>query len=195
MSGLRRWYFLLLAAAGLSLAVPAAAQTVIYPDPPPAAGRDSARPAGPTTGRADTTGGPARAAQAAPPAAVPVPPPPAPVMPADPVVSKVCSGAVPGESAPDVLGIVFTRASKVEAREAAIAAAGGKRLAGTAEDEFQYVQVPAGGNEFRLRTVADRIIRLAGVSEVGPVTCPATAPPQTPGPPAAAPRDSAAPSR
>jgi hypothetical protein len=72
-----------------------------------------------------------------------------------------------------VLGIVFTRSSTVEARDAAIAAASGKRIGGAPEDEFQYVEVPAGGSEFRLRTIADKLIRLAGVSEVGPILCPA----------------------
>jgi hypothetical protein len=107
----------------------------------------------------------------------------------DPLVARVCTGAAPGEAAPDVLGIVFQSRTDSAARHAALAAVSGKRLGGTVEDQFQYVLVAAGGSEFRLRALADKLIRLPGVSEVGPVTCPAQpvapAPPSPPGAPAA----------
>ncbi len=165
-------------ALALGAATPALAQTVIYPDPPraradsarpPAGGRD---PASPDTTRRDTT-------RATPPAPPPTPAPvPAAAPPADPLPSGICAQALPGEAAPDVLGIVFESSSSAEVRDAAIATVAGKRLAGTAEDQFQYVGVPAGGSEFRLRALADKLIRLTGINEVGPVACPATpAPP------------------
>jgi hypothetical protein len=176
----------LLTVGSIGMATPAGAQTVYYPDPPPAARPDSIRP-GPGTAPRDTTR-PDTARGTLPAALAPPPPPPPPAPPPiDPVVGRACRDAAPGESAPDVLGIVFGRSSSVEARDAAIASAGGKRLAGSAEDEFQYVQVPAGGSEFRLRTIADKLIRLAGVNEVGPVLCPAL-----PAQPAAPARDSTA---
>ncbi|MGH7631430.1 MAG: hypothetical protein ACREOF_19000, partial [Gemmatimonadales bacterium] len=110
--------------------------------------------------------------------ATPMPPAPAPVPAApanraDVVPPVVCAGAAPGEAAPDVLGVVFETDAPIEAREAAVAAVSGKRLAGAAADAVQFLQVPAGGSEFTLRTFADKLIRLRGVSEVGPVTCPA----------------------
>ncbi len=151
----------------------ARAQTVILPDPPPVRA-DSARPAaarGDTarrdTTRPDTT---RRDTTRANPPPVPVPTPsPA----ADGLPRGICAGALPGEGAPDVLGVVFQSDATPEARDAALAAVAGKRLGGSAEDQFQYVQVPAGGSEFRLRTLADKLIRLPSVSEVGPVACPA----------------------
>ena len=163
--------------ACLGMVGPAAAQTVIYPDPPPARA-DSARPQGAAGGgntaqrdtvRRDTT------------RATPAPRAPAP----DAILTRVCTDAGPGESAPDVLGIVFQSGAATDARESALAAVDGKRLGGSAEDQFQYVQVPAGGSEFRLRALADKLIRLASVSEVGPVACPAVAaPPPQPAQPA-----------
>ncbi len=175
-------------AAGLAIATPAVAQTVILPDPPPARG-DSARspaPGGPAarpdTTRRDTTR-PAPAPYGITPAptpparpAGPAPPPalPAAVAPADDQLPRgICADAVPGEAAPDVLRIVFEGDATPEARDAAIASVSGKRLGGGADDEVQYVNAPAGGSEFRLRTLADKLIRLSGISEVGPVTCPA----------------------
>ncbi|HEX2450235.1 MAG TPA: hypothetical protein VHJ69_03805 [Gemmatimonadales bacterium] len=171
------------------LSVPAAAQTVIVPDPPPASKTDSAKPppppatpAPPDTARpAYTPSGitpapnpPPRAAAAAP-APAPAPPPPAAA--ADPLPRGICADAAPGESAPDVLAIVFEAGVSPAARDSAIASVSGKRLEGTAENEVQYVAVPAGGSEFRLRALADKLIRRRGVNEVGPVTCPAQAMP------------------
>jgi len=163
--------------AALCLAAPASAQTVIYPDPPPRA--DSARPPAASSGpvpaaprdTARRTAGGRDSTRTA----------PAPASPVDPVLARLCAGAAPGEAAPDALGIVFERGSAPAARDAAIAAVSGKRLDGRAEDQFQYAQVPAGGSEFRLRALADKLIRLPAVSEVGPVTCPAL--PAQPAPP------------
>ena len=180
---MKRAAMVLVALGCFSIAVPAAAQTVYYPDPPPAARPDSARP-GTGTAPRDTTrpdsatpSAPAPTRQASPP-----PPPPPPPAPVDPVVARACRDAGAGESAPDLLGIVFIRASSPESRDEVITAVGGKRLSGTAEDELQYVQVAAGGSEFRLRAIADKLIRFREVSEVGPVTCPAPLPaPPPPG--------------
>ena len=174
-------------AAGLGIATPALAQTVILPDAPPARA-DSVRPppsrgpaAQPDTTRRDTTRPtpapygiiPAPAPPARPAAPALPPAPPAATAPAgDPLPRGICADAVPGEAAPDVLGIVFEGAATPEARDAAIASVSGKRLGSDAEDEVQYVNVPAGGSEFRLHTLADKLIRLSSITEVGPVTCP-----------------------
>jgi hypothetical protein len=147
---------------------PALAQTVILPDPPPARA-DSARP---PAVRGDTTRASPAPVPTTPPPPAPVPAPAAPPA-ADALPRGICADALPGEAAPDVLGIVFQSDATPEARDAALAAVAGKRLAGSAEDQFQYVHVPAGGSEFRLRTLADKLIRLRSVSEVGPVACPA----------------------
>jgi hypothetical protein len=166
----------------LGVVAPAAAQTVIYPDPPPQPRTDSARPPVPGA-RADTTApGDAVSGTGTAPAAPPQPPapprpePPRPAPTPNPVLARACTDMAEGEPAPDLLGIVFESIAEPSARDAAIASVGGKRLAGAAEDEFQYVQVPAGGSDFRLRVFADRLIRLRAVSEVGPVTCPGPAP-------------------
>jgi hypothetical protein len=165
-----------------SIAVPAAAQTVYYPDPPPAARPDSARPGSGTAPRDTTRPDSAPTAPAPTRQASPQPPPPPPPAPVDPVVARACRDAAPGESAPDLLGVVFVRGSSPESRDEVITAVGGKRLSGTAEDEFQYIQVAAGGSEFRLRAIADKLIRFREVSEVGPVACPAPLPaPPAPG--------------
>ena len=183
---MKRAAVVVVALGSLSIAAPAAAQTVYYPDPPPAARPDSAR-AGTGTGPRDTTrpdsgpAAPAPARQPLPPPP-PQPPPPPPTAPVDPVVARACRDAAAGESAPDLLGIVFLRASSPESRDEVVAAVGGKRLSGTAEDEFQYIQVAAGGSEFRLRTIADKLIRFREVSEVGPVACPAPLPAAPPAP-------------
>ena len=164
----------------ICIASPAAAQTVYYPDPPSGARPDSTRGGTGTAPRDTTRPDSARNAPAAMPKA-PSPPPPPPPTPVDPVVARACGDAAPGESAPDLLGVVFIRASSPESRDEVIAAVGGKRLAGAAEDEFQYIQVAAGGSEFRLRAIADKLIRFREVSEVGPIGCPA--PPSTPAEP------------
>jgi hypothetical protein len=187
-----------LLSACTALTTPGAAQTVIYPDSPPPRTDSAPQPSGaradtarPDTVRRDTTTpAPPYGISPAPrpPAAAPPPEPPSP--PVDPVLATACTGSAPGESAPDLLGIVFERGAAPSARETALAAVGGKRLGGSAEDQFQYVQVPASGSEFRLRALADKLIRLSGVSEVGPVTCPSVSPPRAaPAPPAR--RDSA----
>ncbi len=158
---------------------PALAQTVILPEPPPARA-DSTRPTatrGDTarrdTTRRDTTSRDTARANPAP-APVPVPAPaPAPSPGADALPRGICADALPGEGAPDVLGVVFQSGATPEARDAARAALAGKRRGGTAGAQCQYVQGPAGGSESRLRTLADKLIRLSGVSEVGPVACPA----------------------
>jgi hypothetical protein len=189
----------LLYALCLGLVPPAAGQTVIYPDPPPQR-PDSTRPqtAGSAQGtssdtaRRDTTRvtpapfgispAPAKppAAPAPPPAAAPAAPPSLP--PADPVVTRACTDAAPGESAPDLLAIVFASGAAPGTDDVALAAVGGKRLGGSAGDRYQYMQVPAAGSEFRLRALADKLIRLSGVSEVGPVTCPEVPPAAPPAP-------------
>ncbi|HET8624156.1 MAG TPA: hypothetical protein VFM14_11375, partial [Gemmatimonadales bacterium] len=90
----------------------------------------------------------------------------------DPLPRGICADAMPGEMAPDVLAIVFESSLAAPARDSAVASVSGKRLQGSAEDELQYITVPAAGSEFRLRVLADKLIRLRGINEVGPVACP-----------------------
>ncbi len=141
--------------------------------------RDTARPTPPPYGITPAPVPPAPPARPTAPSPAPPTAPPA----GNQVPRGICADAAPGEAAPDVLGIVFDGDATPKVRDAAIASVSGKRLGGSADDEVQYVNVPAGGSEFRLRTLADKLIRLPGISEVGPVTCPApTAPTQPPKP-------------
>ena len=164
----------------IGLTAPAAAQTVIPADPPPAPKQDSvpapAAPAGQT--RPDTTR-PAYTPSGITPAAAPVTPPAQPARPVVPAPQPAAPTPAAAQlprgicaDAPDVLAIVFASDLAPAARDEAIASVSGKRLQGAVEDEVQYVGVPAGGNEFRLRVLADKLIRLRGINEVGPVNCP-----------------------
>jgi hypothetical protein len=105
------------------------------------------------------------------PAAAPAPPPAI-----DPHPKGICTADVPatGGEAPDLLLVSFLTRSTPSDREAAIKSVKGEKVtADPGDPAVWYVRVPSGGNEFALRSIADRVIRARAVKEVGPVQCPA----------------------
>jgi hypothetical protein len=167
---------------GLAGATPGGAQTVIRDSAPPAppattgpgARPDSAaRPAGPAGPQAPAAPAPATAPAPTPapaPAPSPTPQPP----PLDPSPKGVCTNAY-GGVATDVLLVTFQGRSTPEERDAAIKAVKGTLVAPDPNDDASaYVRVPSDGNEFALRALADRLIRVRIVKEVGPAPCPAS---------------------
>jgi hypothetical protein len=163
--------FLILAAAR-----PCRAQTVIPPDTAPAprpAAPASAEPrAGGMRSPGDTTPrGASNAATGTPPAAPGPPPPPPP--PVSTLPKGVCTDPAGGTST-DVLYVTFRARSKPAEREAALKPVHGTIVAPDPDDDASaYVRVPSDGNEFVLRAIADRLIRVPVIKEVGPVQCPA----------------------
>jgi hypothetical protein len=94
----------------------------------------------------------------------------------DPHPKGICTDEVGagGGEALDLLLVSFLTRSAPSDREAAIKSVkGAKVTADPADPAVWYVRVPSGGNEFALRSIADRLIRARGVKEVGPVQCPA----------------------
>jgi hypothetical protein len=151
-----------LVAALLMSAAPAlGAQTVIRDSTP--SPRDTSRP------RSDTAARPSKSDSAAKPAAAAASPP------TNTLPKGVCSqGEEAGSDASDVLLVSFRRRSGPADRQAALKAVNGKLIApDPSDDALWYVKVPSGGNEFVLRSIADRLIRAPVVTEVGPVQCPA----------------------
>ena len=162
----------------LAGATPCRAQTVIPPDTAPAPSPAAPASAGPradgmrspadsTTSRGANAGGNAAPAAPAPPVA-PAPPPPVSTLP-----KGVCTDPAGGVST-DVLYVTFRARSKPTEREAALKPVHGTIVAPDPDDDASaYVRVPSDGNEFALRAIADRLIRVPVVKEVGPVQCPA----------------------
>jgi hypothetical protein len=171
----------------VGVAVPCPAQTVI---------RDSAAPPGTSTGiyrppvadttrarrdssarrgaRPDSAAKPAAAAPAPPPPPPPPAPPPAPapVPTAELLPKGVCTDPAGGVAA-DVVLVTFTRRAQPADRDAALKLVHGTLVAPDPTDPASaYVRVPSDGNEFVLRAIADRLIRVPVVKEVGPVNCP-----------------------
>jgi len=182
----------------LGAAVPCPAQTVIRDSTPPPGtstgiyrppvADTTRRPPVPDTARArgdssarrgvrpDSAAKPAAAAPAPPPQP-PAPPPapvpaPAPVPSADLLPKGVCTDPAGGVAA-DVVLVTFTRRAQPADRDAALKLVHGTLVAPDPTDPASaYVRVPSDGNEFVLRAIADRLIRVPVVKEVGPVNCP-----------------------
>jgi len=171
----------LAALAVLAYGRPCRAQTVIRDSALPPA--DSIRlspdqPSRPSydtvsrTVRPDSAPKPAAKPQAKPdtaPARAPSPPPP------DPYPKGVCTEDVPpsGGDAPDILMVTFASRTQRAEREAALKTVNGTLVAPDLDDpRIWYARVASDGNEFVLRSIADRLIRARSVSEVGPVHCP-----------------------
>lgn len=145
----------LVAAGMVAVAARLDAQTVI---------RDSTPPP-----RADSVAKPAKVDSAAKPA-----PAPAPVPAPNPYPKGVCSDESAGVQAPDVLLVTFKSRSGQAEREAAIKIVKGTLIApDPSDDRSWFVRVPGEENEFVLRSIADRLIRVPVVNEVGPIQCPA----------------------
>ena len=78
-----------------------------------------------------------------------------------------------GGDAPDILMVTFVSRAKPADREAALKTVNGTLVAPDLDDpRIWYVHVASDGNEFVLRSIADRLIRARSVSEVAPVQCP-----------------------
>jgi hypothetical protein len=153
---------------------PCLGQTVIRDSAPPPTRDSSAKAPRDSSAKAprdstakaprDTATMPAPATAAAPPPAI------------DPHPKGICTAEVPasGGEATDLLLVSFLTRSAPSDREAAIKAVKGEKVtADPADPAAWYVRVPSGGNEFALRSIADRLIRARAVKEVGPVQCPA----------------------
>jgi hypothetical protein len=153
------------------------AQTVIRDSQPPPAADTANRSPNPLvrTGY-DSMGRSSRADSAPKPVAVPAPaqPAPAPPPPApDPYPKGVCTADALGGEAPDLLMVTFLSRSQPADRQAALKTVNGTMVAADPDDpRIWYVRVQSNGNEFVLRSIADRLIRARSVSEVGPVQCP-----------------------
>jgi hypothetical protein len=169
--------WLVVAVLDLAGATPGRAQTVIRdsaPPPPASAGAGTGGRADTVRARGDTSqrGGtrPDTAARPATPATPAAPVPSAPA--ADAAPKGVCTNAY-GGVATDVLLVTFQRRSTPAERDAAIKAVKGTLVAPDPNDDASaYVRVPSDGNEFALRALADRLIRVRVVKEVGPAACP-----------------------
>ena len=98
--------------------------------------------------------------------------------PVDSILRAACGAA--GSVARDLLVIVFAPEAGVADRAAAAKAVGGRLLGSvTGEPGAYYLRVPSGGDEYRLRVAADRLIQLNMVRQVGSRTCPPLPPPDT----------------
>jgi hypothetical protein len=146
-----------IAALLLGLAAGPAAAPVPRPDTTRVAPADSAgksRPDSARQARPDSAAGPGAAL--------------APAAPADSVLAAACAGG--GSLAADLLVVLFTPAA-TEADRLELAKAAGGKLAGPADavrPGAWYLRVP---NADLDPTVADRVIRLPTVQEVGPAPC------------------------
>ena len=106
----------------------------------------------------------------------------APPAPADSILSAACSDPGGGTTiARDLLVIVFAPEAGAGERAAAAASVDGRLLgvAPSGQPGAYYLEVPSGGEEHRLRAVADQLILLETVRQVGARACPPTAPPDT----------------
>ena len=152
----------LVLAGMLAGTAPLAAQTVIPRDTAPPPRADSGR------ARADSAPKPAKLDSVAKPAA------PAPAPAPNPYPKGVCTEESAGAQAPDVLLVTFKSRTSQADREAVIESVKGTLISpDPSDDRSWFVRVPGEGNEFLLRSIADRLIRARPVSEVGPIQCPA----------------------
>ena len=160
--------------------LPCHAQTVIHDSAPapaaPAPGAPGRAMADTLRGRGDAypRPGPPRPDTAVR-ASKPEPPPKraAAVPPGPPLPTGVCPAGADPVSA-DVLLVTFSSRSTPAEREAAVKGVKGTIVAPDPNDPASaYVRVPSEGNEFLLRAIADRLIRVPVVKEVGAVQCPA----------------------
>lgn len=95
--------------------------------------------------------------------------------PRDSILNAACNGPVRPRVAQDLLVVVFTPQARARERTAAAQRVDGKLIGpvSSAKPGAYYLKVPSGGQEFRLRAAADRLIRLPQVQQVGSRACPA----------------------
>ena len=100
--------------------------------------------------------------------------------PVDSILSAACR---PGSTAVarDLLVIVFAPEARAADRATVAKTVHGRLLGSVASGGpgAYYLRVPSGGNEYRLRVAADRLIQLNMVQQVGSRTCPPLPPPDT----------------
>ena len=99
----------------------------------------------------------------------------APTEPADSILTKACGGPEGSTAvARDLLVIVFAPEARATERAAAAKTVGGTLLRSVTAGApgAYYVRVPSGGEEYRLRVAADKLIQLDIVRQVGSRTCP-----------------------
>jgi hypothetical protein len=100
-----------------------------------------------------------------------------PTAPSDSILSAACSGpAGPATVARDLLVVVFSPEASAAERAAAAKSVHGTLLGRVTSGEpgAYYLRVPSGGGgeEYRLRAAADRLIQLDKVRQVGSRACP-----------------------
>lgn len=97
----------------------------------------------------------------------------APPAPGDSILQRACGDPGASPVARDLLVVVFRPDAGARERAAAVRSVKGKLLGPVgAEPGAYYVRVPAGGQEFRLRSAADELAQLAAVQQVGSRACP-----------------------
>lgn len=97
-----------------------------------------------------------------------------PPVPTDSVLSAACGSAGgPTAIARNLLVVIFAPEAKAADRAAVAKVVDGKLIGsvGPAEPGAYYVRVPSGGEEFRLRAAADKLIQLDLVRQVGSRAC------------------------
>ena len=101
--------------------------------------------------------------------------------PADSILSTACSGSAgPTATAPNLLVVIFTPESGRAERASVTKSVKGKLLGQVASQPgAYYLWVPSQGQEFRLRAVADQLIRHPLVRQVGSRVCPPAPPADT----------------
>jgi hypothetical protein len=101
--------------------------------------------------------------------------------PVDSILSAACEGAGSTAVGRDLLVIVFAPEARAADRATVAKTVDGRLLGSVTSGGpgAYYLRVPSGGNEYRLRAAADRLILLDMVRQVGSRTCPVLPPPDT----------------
>lgn len=101
--------------------------------------------------------------------------------PTDSILSAACGAAGSTAVARDLLVVVFAPDARAAERAAVARTVDGKLLGSVTSGEpgAYYLRVPSGGDEYRLRVVADRLILLDMVRQVGSRSCPPLPPRDT----------------
>jgi hypothetical protein len=89
--------------------------------------------------------------------------------PVDTVVARACTASPAGESAPNLVGVVFRAEASDSARAAAAREVGGTLVPG-GEDRRSYIRLPREG--VPVKVAASKLIKATAVSGVSEVSCP-----------------------
>jgi hypothetical protein len=101
--------------------------------------------------------------------------------PVDSILSAACGPAGSTAVARDLLVILFAPEARAADRATVAKTVDGRLLGSVTSGGLgaYYLRVPSGGNEYRLRAAADRLILLDMVRQVGSRTCPPPPPADT----------------